>query len=116
MPDVSPVSATPTPADHYEIFASVDRPEPTLDEVVTVSGSLTKNGVYLGSIPMWMFWPEEGGAPGQNECVSQMAYQRGICNIYAKGYPVDVYVPIKIRVTYDGMVFSTETGFTPRAK
>lgn len=121
-PVVTPLPATPlpavtpTPADHYEITASVNRPEPAPDEVVTVSGALIKNGVYLASIPMWAYWPEEGGAPGQNECVSQMAYQRGICAIYAKGYPVDVYVPVKIKITYDGMVFTTETGFTPRSK
>ena len=115
-PTTPPPVATPTSTDTFEYFAWVNKPEPKLGEWVTVNGSLIKNGAYLGSIPMWAFWPEEDGAHGVNSCVSQMAYQRGICGILVKGYPVDEYVPVTIRWEFDGRVFTTETGFTPRAK
>jgi hypothetical protein len=111
-----PRSASPTPEDVFEIVAWVNKPEPKLDEVVTVSGSLIKNGVYLGGIPMWAFWPDEEGGPVPHDCVSSMAYQRGICMIYVKDYPVDVYVPVSIRIIYQDQIFTTETGFTPRSK
>jgi len=107
--------ASPTSEDVYEISAWVNIPEPGPDDIVTVSGHIIKNGVYLGG-EMWMFWPEEGGAPGNNECLDHMMYQRGICQIIVKGYPPDIYVPIKVRWEFGGMVLTTETGFTPRSK
>lgn len=106
--------ATPTPEDVFEIYAWVNKPEPKPGEVVTVSGSLIKNGVYLGGVPMWTFWPDENGGNVPHNCVSYMAYQRGLCMIEVKDYPVDVYVPVSIKIYYQDMVFTTETGFTPR--
>ena len=117
-PSVSQSTAVPQPPltpvseDLYEIYAWVDKPEPKLDEIVTVSGSLVKNGAHLGGIGMWMFWPDETGSPVPHECVSYMMYQRGICQIIVKDYPAGQYVPVKIRVEYHDQVFTTETGFT----
>jgi len=119
-PSVTPATAAPQPTvttiseDNYEIYAWVDRPEPKLDEIVTVSGSLVKNGAHLGGIGMWMFWPAEDGGPVSHECVSYMMYQRGICQIIVKDYAPGQFVPVKIRVEYHDQVFTTETGFTPR--
>ncbi len=120
-PTMTPASITPLPQvgptseDIYEISAWVDNPEPGPDDIVTVSGHIIKNGVYLGG-EMWMFWPEVGSAPGNNACLDHMMYQRGICQIIVKGYPPDIYVPIKVRWEWPGIVLTTETGFTPRSK
>lgn len=120
-PEIVPAVSTQQPAlnapvseDNYEIYAWVDRPEPKLDEIVTVSGSLVKNGAHLGGIGMWMFWPAEDGGPVSHDCVSYMMYQRGICQIIVKDYAPGQFVPVKIRVEYHDQVFTTETGFTPR--
>lgn len=113
-PEVFQPDASPTPEDVFEIYAWVNKPEPKPGEVVTVSGSLIKNGVYLGGVPMWTFWPDEKGGNVPHNCVSYMAYQRGLCMIEVKDYPADVFVPISIKIYYQDMVFTTETGFTPQ--
>lgn len=113
-PEVAQPQATPTPEDVFEVYAWVNKPEPKLGEIVTVNGSLIKNGVYLGGVPMWAFWPDENGGNVPHSCVSYMAYQRGICMVDTRDFPADVYVPVSIRIYYQDMTFTTETGFTPQ--
>lgn len=120
LPDITAAASTQPPVvipvseDTFEIYAWVDKPEPKLDEIVTVSSSLVRNGEHVGGIGMWMFWPDESGSPVPHECVSYMMYQRGICQIIVKDYPPGQYVPVKIRVEYHDQVYTTETGFTPQ--
>ena len=109
-----PTEAVPAYPDEYEISAWVDIPDPELDEIVTVSGSLVRNGEHVGGVGMWMFWPDETGSPVPHECVSYMMYQRGICQIIVKDYPPGQYVPVTVRVEYHDQIFTTETGFTPQ--
>lgn len=114
VPEVTESVVTSAWTDEYEIWAWVDIPEPGPNDIVTVSGHLVKNDVYLGGVGMWMFWPAEDGSPVPHECVSYMMYQRGICQIIVKDYPPGQYVPVTVRVEYNDQVFTTETGFTPR--
>lgn len=105
---------SPTSTDVFEIVAWVDKPNPARDERVTISGSLIKNGIYLGGIMMQAYWPREGQERGVPNCYVQAIYQRGICTAEASDYPPGVYVPVTVIYNYEGVIYTAETGFTPQ--
>lgn len=107
-------TVTPATDDVFEVFAWVDKPTPARDERVTISGSLVKNGVYLGGIMMRADWPREGQERGVPNCFVQMIYQRGVCVAEASDYPSGVYVPVTVTIEYRGVIYTAETGFTPQ--
>jgi hypothetical protein len=102
---------TPTFEDIYEVTAWVDNPYPKAGERINISGSLTKNGVYLGGMMMSAFWPDKDD-DRLVDCTIQVIYQRGICIVYAEDFPVGEYTPVKVSFNYFGQTFSGETGFT----
>lgn len=110
------LTATPTPTDRYAVTAWVNYPEPGPDEVVILSGNVSKNGVILSGLMMEGIWQQPGDAKPTLHCYSFVNYQRGRCNIPVKDFPLDVYVPLTINIDYNGMTFTAETGFTPREK
>jgi hypothetical protein len=112
----SPVTLAPasTSTDRFEVEAWVDKPAPARDERVTVSGSLIKNGVYLGGIMMQATWPEAAQERGVPNCYVLVIYQRGVCTIEAGSYPSGEFVPVTITFEYKGIQYSGQTGFTPR--
>jgi hypothetical protein len=102
---------TPTPSDQFVVTAWVDNPYPKSGERINISGSLQKNGTYLGGMMMSAYWPDEDD-DRLPDCHIQVIYQRGICIVYAENFPVGEYTPIKISFDYFGQVFTGETGFT----
>jgi hypothetical protein len=103
-----------TPEDIFQVVAWMDNPEPEHNERVILSGSLIKNGVYLGGMAMHAMWPDGTQERGVPNCSVQVIYQRGVCTIDASKYPVDVYVPITITFEYRDQIYIGHTGFTPR--
>lgn len=112
-PSTAPLSS-PTPGDVFEVEAWVDNPTPARDERITASGSLIKNGVYLGGMMMRGTWPEEDQERGVPNCFVLVIYQRGVCTIEVKDYPSGVYVPITVSFEYNSKTYTGQTGFTPR--
>ena len=110
------VLPTPTPEFRYIVTAWVSDLEPDRDQNVILSGNLNKQGVILGGITMEGIWQQPGDEKPTLHCHSLINYQRGRCNIAAKDFPVDIYVPLTIHIHYAGMTFIAETGFTPRSK
>jgi hypothetical protein len=113
---VIPASSTlsPTSKDTFQVYAWVDKPNPAQDDRVILSGSLIKNGVYLGGMTMQATWPDEAQERGVPNCFVQVIYQRGVCTIDASRYPPDVYVPITVTFGYRDQIYIGHTGFTPR--
>ncbi len=109
-------SITPVSSDSYEVRAWVDQTEPSPGQVVVLSGSLIKNGVYLNGLMMAGFWQAAGEESPSQHCYEFVNYQRGKCNIIVEGFPAGVFVPLTIEIKYQGMSFTAETGFTPRHK
>jgi hypothetical protein len=114
-PDTSKVTLepapTPTSSDIFRLEAWVDNPNPKSGERINISGSLIKNGVYLGGMMMSAYWPDEDD-DRLPDCHIQVIYQRGICTVYADNFPVGEYTPVKISFDYFGQTFTGETGFT----
>lgn len=107
-------AASATPADKFEVYAWVDKPKPAQDERVIISGSLKKNGVFLGGMAMTATWPDSSLERGVPNCHVQVIYQRGICITEASKYPGGVFVPVTVKFEYRGGVYTAETGFTPQ--
>ena len=111
-------TATPapsaTPADKFEVYAWVDKPTPARNERVIISGSLKKNGVYLGGMAMSATWPDSTLERGVPNCHVQVIYQRGICITEASKYTSGVFVPVTVKFEYRGGTYTAETGFTPQ--
>ncbi len=105
---------TPAKTDSYEVRAWVDKPEPVPGQMLVLSGSLIKNGVHLNGLMMGGFWQRSGEATASQHCYEFVNYQRGKCNIQVDDFPLDIYVPITIRIYYQGIPYTAETGFTPR--
>ena len=116
-PELAP-QPLPTPSaapeDIFQVVAWMDNPEPEHNERVILSGSLIKNGVYLGGMAMYAMWPDETQERGVPNCSVQVIYQRGVCTIDASKYLVDVYVPITVTFEYRDQIYIGHTGFTPR--
>ena len=113
---VNSALSTPTTKseDTFQVYAWVGNPDPAQDDKVILSGSLIKNGVYLGGMAMQATWPDETHERGVPNCSVQVIYQRGICIIDASRYPPDVYVPITVTFGYRDQTYIGHTGFTPR--
>jgi hypothetical protein len=107
-------TASATPSDKFEVYAWVDKPTPARNERVIISGSLIKNGVYLGGMAMTGIWPDSTLERGAPNCHVQVIYQRGICITEADKYPSGVYVPVTVKFEYRGGTYTAETGFTPQ--
>lgn len=114
LPTTLPVP-TPTLADQYAVKAWVNLTEPNPAQNVVLNGNLNKNGVILTGITMEGIWQQPGDEKPTLHCHSLIIYQRGKCNIAAKDFPPDIYVPLTIHIHYAGMTFIAETGFTPRS-
>lgn len=116
----APATTSPTPmptsVDRFEVKAWVNEPDPKFGQVVGLMGSLIKNGVYLNGIMMSGYWQQPGEDAPSLHCYDMATYQRGKCNIIVEGFPENEYVPLKIRFIYNDMLFTAETGFTPRSK
>jgi hypothetical protein len=95
----------------FTVEAWVDNPEPSSGERINISGSLRRNGLYLGGMMMSGFWPDEDD-DRLPDCHIQVIYQRGICTVYADDFPVGEYIPVKVSFEYFGNTYSGETGFT----
>lgn len=102
--------------DRYEVKAWVDKKEPQTGQVVGLTGSLIKNGVYLNGIMMSGYWQQPGEDAPSQHCYDMSTYQRGKCIIIVEGFPEDVFVPLQVEFIYHGSTFTAETGFTPRGK
>ncbi|MDD5468822.1 MAG: hypothetical protein PHS96_13550 [Anaerolineales bacterium] len=127
LPSASAPSGSPTPSnpqviptpsfargDTFEVEAWVDNPEPAQGERVMLSGSLIKNGVYLGGFMMQATWPDETHQRGVPNCTVLVIYQRGVCPIDTSSLPRGVFVPITIKFEYSGATYGGQTGFTPQ--
>jgi hypothetical protein len=106
-----PAVDSPANQDVFEVEAWVDNPTPSAGERINISGSLKKNGVYVGGMMMSGFWPDEDD-DRLPDCHIQVIYQRGICIVYADNFPVGEYTPVRVSFDYFGQTFSGETGFT----
>jgi hypothetical protein len=107
---------TPTPTDRYEVKAWVDKTHPQPGQVVGLTGSLIKNGVYLNGIMMSGYWQQPGEASPSQHCYDMSTYQRGKCIVIVEGFPEDVFVPLQIEFIYNGLTYIADTGFTPQGK
>lgn len=116
----APATTSPTPmptsVDRFEVKAWVNEPNPKLGQVLVLSGSLIKNGVYLNGLMMSGFWQETDEETPSQHCYEFVNYQRGKCNIIVEGFTEGEFVPLKIKIIYQGMSFTAETGFTPSGK
>ena len=115
IPVLTP-SITLTPTDRYEVKARVDQKEPKPGQVVRMTGSLIKNGVYLNGIMMSGYWQQPDEDSPSQHCYELSIYQRGQCIIIVEGFPKDVFVPLQVKFIYNGLAFIAETGFTPRSE
>lgn len=102
---------SPISTDVFQVTAWVDNPSPKAGERINISGSLIKNGVYLGGMMMAAYWPDEDD-DRLVDCTIQVIYQRGICIVYADDFPVGEYTPVRVSFEYFGQTFTGETGFT----
>lgn len=100
--------------DEFVIKTWVNKPNPSRDELVTVYGSLIKNGAHLGGMMMQATWQDPAQERGVPNCNVLVIYQTGVCTIEAGKYPSGEYLPITVSFDYDGIILTGETGFTPR--
>ncbi len=98
--------------DTFEVVAWVDNPTPAKGEIVNLSGSLIKNGVYLGGMMMYATWPDKDQERGVPNCKVLVIYQRGVCMIKTDDFTSGEYVPVKVKFIYNDRSYSGETGFT----
>jgi hypothetical protein len=103
-----------TYVDVFEVKAWVDNPNPEREDQIMLSGSLIKNGTYLGGMMMTASWPDENQEPGVPNCKVLVIYARGICTIDVSDYPSGVTVPITVSFPYAGHYYTETTSFTPR--
>lgn len=106
--------SSPEFVDHFQVEAWVNDPTPDRDDRVIVSGSLIKNGVYLGGMMMQATWPDETQQHGEPNCNVLVIYQRGVCVIEAGQFPPGEFVPVHISFLYQDVIYSADTGFTPK--
>jgi hypothetical protein len=100
--------------DEFIVKTWVNKPNPSQDDLVTLYGSLIKNGVHLGGMMMQATWPDPNQERGTPNCNVLVIYQTGVCTIEAGKYPSGEYLPITVVFDYGGSVYKGETGFTPR--
>jgi hypothetical protein len=98
--------------DQFEVIAWVDNPTPALGERVNLSGSLIKNGVYLGGMMMQATWPDQDQERGVPNCNVLVIYQRGVCIIETEGFTAGEYVPVTVKFVYKDQTYTGQTGFT----
>lgn len=98
--------------DKYEVIAWVDNSTPAQGDVVNLSGSLVKNGIYLGGMMMQAVWPDKDQERGVPNCNVLVIYQRGICVIETEEMPVGEFIPVTIKFVYNDQTFRAQTGFT----
>lgn len=114
-PGVQPnPTETNQPEDTFKVVAWVDNPTPHPGEQVNLSGSLIKNGIYLGGMMMHAAWPDKSQERGVPNCKVLVIYQRGVCIIETGDYQPGEYVPVTIMFVYNDKTFTGETGFTLR--
>lgn len=99
--------------DQFEVIAWVDNETPAQGERVNLSGSLLKNGVFLGGMMMQAYWPDENLDEGMPNCNVLVIYQRGVCIIETGDFPVGDFVSITVEFEYNGKTHTGQTGFTP---
>ena len=112
--EVEVVPTTKAYVDEFEVKAWVDNPNPEREDQIMVSGSLIKNGTYLGGMMMTASWPDENQEPGVPNCKVLVIYARGICSIDVSDYPSGIAVPITVSFPYAGHFYTGTTSFTPR--
>lgn len=105
---------SPTSTDTFQVDAWVDDPAPSREARVILSGSLIKDGIYLGGIMMRATWPDETDRRGSPNCYVMVLYQRGLCTFDASNFPPGEFVSIQISFEYQGKTFYGQTGFTPK--
>ncbi len=115
--DAVPVSQPGAPApsqqaDTFEVVAWVDNPTPAQGEQVNLSGSLIKNGVYLGGMMMQATWPDKTQERGMPNCNVLVIYQRGVCIIETEGFTAGEYVPVTVKFVYKDQTYTGQTSFT----
>jgi hypothetical protein len=113
IPQNTPVQ-TPIRTPTFEVVAWVDDPNPQVGSRIMLYGSLIKDGVYLGGMAMRATWPDEKQERGIPNCSVQVIYGSGVCIVETEGFQPDVFVPITVAFEYHGMIYSGQTGFTPR--
>ena len=112
--EVEVVPTAGTFEDVFEVKAWVDNPNPERDDQILLSGSLIKNGTYLGGMMMTASWPDEGQERGVPNCKVLVIYARGVCAIDVSNFPSGVTVPITVSFPYAGHFYLGTTSFTPR--
>lgn len=100
--------------DVFEVKAWVDNPNPEREDQIMLSGSLIKNGTYLGGMMMTASWPEQDQELGVPNCKVLVIYARGICTIDVSDYPSGETVPITVTFPYAGHLYTGTTSFTPK--
>lgn len=98
--------------DTFKVVAWVDNPNPRQGEIVNLSGSLIKNGVYLGGMMMHAMWPDKDQERGVPNCKVLVIYQRGVCIIKTDDFASGELVPVTVKFVYNDQTYSGETGFT----
>jgi hypothetical protein len=99
--------------DVFLVKTWVNKPNPSKNELVTVYGSLLKNGIHLGGMMMQATWPDPDQERGSPNCNVLVIYQTGVCTIEAAKYPAGEFLPITVIFNYEDAVYKGETGFTP---
>jgi hypothetical protein len=100
--------------DVFEVKAWVDNPSPERDDQILLSGSLIKNGTYLGGMMMTATWPDATQERGVPNCKVLVIYARGVCDIDVSHFPSGITVPITVSFPYQGHFYSGTTSFTPK--
>jgi len=104
----------PTPEVDVEVQAWVNRPNPARNEIITVFGTLKATGLYRNGITMTAVWPDPNHQPGVPNCLTRTSYELGSCAFPAENFPPGEFVPITITFFFDGVKYTTQTGFTPQ--
>lgn len=113
VPPASTLPA-PTPEVEVEVRSWVDRPDPARGEIVTVFGTLKVTGVYRNGVMMTAVWPDPNHQRGVPNCLTRTSYELGSCAIPVENFPPGEFVPITITFDFDGVKYTTQTGFTPQ--
>ena len=92
----------------------MDNPTPENGEQILLSGSLIKNGTYLGGMTMTASWPDQNQERGVPNCKVLVIYARGVCAIKVSDFPAGVAVPITVSFPYAGQYYQGTTSFTPK--
>jgi len=111
---IQAAAITQTTEDVFEVTAWVDNPSPEQGDRIMLSGSLIKNGTYLGGMMMTASWPDQDQELGVPNCKVLVIYARGICTIEVSNYPSGVAVPITVSFPYKGHYYTGTASFTPK--